>query len=92
MGEGARVNALLGQVEGRLTYNVNLVTGRKNQPPLWLDMSFTEALNRFAGTSLAETKAAEAATATKRKAEDSSPPPVVPAPGKRGRPPKLRPD
>ena len=47
MGEGTRVNALLGQVEGRLTYK-HRTTG-KREKPFKLDMP-GEALGRFATT------------------------------------------
>lgn len=61
----------------------------KRQPPLWLDMSSTEAMERFAGTDLVEAREAEQAAAAKRKAGSSTPPPELPAektPRKRGRP------
>ncbi len=48
---------------------------KKNEPPFWLDMSFGEAMARFARTDPAETKALEAATKSKRRAGDSAPPP-----------------
>lgn len=51
------------------------MTTGKREPPLWLDLSFAEALERFAGTSLPETKEAEQATTSKKKVGGSTPPP-----------------
>lgn len=51
---------------------------KKNQPPLWLDMDFAEALERFGKTDGKEAKAQEELTASKRREEDSHPPPVPP--------------
>lgn len=44
------------------------MTAGKRQPPLWLDKSFAEALERFAGTDLNEAKAGEKEAADARPA------------------------
>lgn len=46
----------------------------KRQPPLWLDMSFAEALERFAGTDPKEAdENAETEAAKKRMPDDPQP-------------------
>ena len=62
----------------------------KRQPPLWLDIDFAEALERFGLTDRKETLDAEEATAVKRAAGVSTPPPAEPVEQmkKRGRPRK----
>ena len=57
----------------------------KRQPPLWLDMGFAEALERFAGTDPAEAKEAEAATVGKKRA---APVPKPEPPPRRAKRPK----
>jgi len=67
------------------------MTAGKRQPPLWLDLNFAEALERFAGTSLPETKEAEQTTTSKKKVDGSKPSPDLLSartPRKRGRPRK----
>ena len=60
----------------------------KRQPPLWLDIDFGEALERFGQTDRKETLEAEALTTAKRAAGVSDPPPDTPVAKsqKRGRP------
>ena len=62
----------------------------KRQTPLWLDMDFAEALARFGLTDRKETLEGEAATASKKAAGVSIPPPDKPVVNskKRGRPRK----
>ena len=60
----------------------------KRQPPLWLDMDFAEALERFGQTDLKEVAQAEEATVTKKRAKHRAPPKSK----KRGRPRKVRSD
>ena len=62
----------------------------KRQPPLWLDMDFTEALARFGQTDGVEVKDAEALAVAKKAAGASIPPPDKPPVElqKRGRPRK----
>ena len=57
----------------------------KRQPPLWLDMSFGEALERFAGTD-----PQEVAVSVERAKEEK--PPGAEAPGGGKRKPKGGPD
>lgn len=57
----------------------------KRQAPLWIDLNFAEALERFAQAEKVETVDLEHATAAKKKAEQSDAPPSL---QKRGRPRK----
>lgn len=45
------------------------MTGRKNQPPLYIEMDFAEALARFGRTKPPEAEELEKATAEKRRLE-----------------------
>ncbi len=69
------------------------VMADKRQPPLWLDIDFVEAMERFGRTNRKETLEAEAATVAKKAAGVPNVPPDKPVtkPQKRRRPRK-RPD
>lgn len=51
------------------------MTTGKRQPPLWIDMSFAEALERFAGTDPKEAGQNADAEAAKRKPAKAGPEP-----------------
>ena len=57
----------------------------KRQPPLWLDMSFGEALERFAWSAPGEVKANEEAEVSKKKAAEPKPEPPLRKPPSRRR-------
>lgn len=53
---------------------------KKNQPPLWLDMDFAEALERFGKTDGKEAKQIEEAERTKKRQNDQKPQQRKPGP------------
>lgn len=63
------------------------MTTGKRQPPLWLDMSFEEALGRFAGTDPKEAEENERAEAAKKRLSEGL---VAEVPKKVGRPTRKR--
>jgi len=69
------------------------VTKKKHQPPLWLDMDFAEALQRFGKTNHDEMVNADEVTAPKKKAAGaSSHPPDKPSIRKNQQRTRLRKD